>query len=379
MDNDSSNNESGDGGSHRWFAGRHPAGTEHPVTLTKNGVRHTQRMPDGRSREILAVGLACSECFSGQNLYKILAPGYEFEGQAMKALAEGQPAAPLSIHTSSGVPEALAGFLKALEVHLPWKNKKELDWCASLQLEGASAVWAAIDMVLQVSMFEGSDKDRTKVAVGATSYHGPPSTCFGAKSPLWYKHHQVIYPVPTAYGSYDEEELLKKYGTFLDLHAKEVGVILFEPQWGSSQAALPWPEHLLKKYVSMARERGIKIICDEIMCGLGRHGKGTLFISEAWDLDPDCVTVSLDDDENEIFFRDCPFTSWSTLLTSCFLLSTNSLENLSLRVSFPCRAPFSSAVENSCTPKSAPSSSRTPTLDRRLGLSWRPRPFSRSL
>ena len=41
----------------------------------------------------------------------------------------------------------------------------------------------------------------------------------------------------------------------------------------------------------MARERGIKIICDEIMCGLGRHGKGTLFISEAWDLDPDCVTV----------------------------------------------------------------------------------------
>jgi len=47
---------------------------------------------------------------------------------------------------------------------------------------------------------------------------------------------------------------------------------------------------LLKKYISMARERGIKIICDEIMCGLGRHGKGTLFVSEAWDLDPDCVT-----------------------------------------------------------------------------------------
>lgn len=65
----------------------------------------------------------------------------------------------------------------------------------------------------------------------------------------------------------------------------------FPQQWGSSQAALPWPEHLLKKYISMARERGIKIICDEIMCGLGRHGKGTLFISETWDLDPDCVTV----------------------------------------------------------------------------------------
>lgn len=86
-------------------------------------------------------------------------------------------------------------------------------------------------------------------------------------------------------------ELLNKYEAFLDKHADEIGVMLFEPQWGSSQAALPWPEHLLKQYVGMARERGIKIICDEIMCGLGRHGKGTLFISEAWDLDPDCVTV----------------------------------------------------------------------------------------
>ena len=216
---------------HSCFAGRFPAGTEHPVTLNKNGVRHTVRMPDGSTREVLAVGLACSECFSGPNLAKVLAPGYEYEGQVMKALAQGQPAPPLAIHTSSGVPEALEGFLKALQVHLPWKNKEELDWCVSLQIEGASAVWAAIDMVLQVSMFEGShDENRVKVAVGATSYHGPPSTCFGSKSPLWHKHHQLIYPVPTAYGSYDEAELLQKYQVFLDKHAHEIGVMLFEPQ-----------------------------------------------------------------------------------------------------------------------------------------------------
>lgn len=185
MDNNNNSSENHSDG-HGNFAGRRPAGTQHPLTLTKNGVRHAQRMPDGTTREILAVGLACSECFSGPNLHKILAPGYEYEGRVMQALAEGQPAPPLSIHTSSGVPEPLEGFLKALEVHLPWANKEELDWCCSLQIEGASAVWAAIDMVLQVSMFEGSDKNRVKVAVGATSYHGPPSTCFGAKSPLWY-------------------------------------------------------------------------------------------------------------------------------------------------------------------------------------------------
>ena len=32
------------------------------------------------------------------------------------------------------------------------------------------------------------------------------------------------------------------------------------------------------------------MLADEIMCGLGRHGKGTLFLSEAWDLNPDAVT-----------------------------------------------------------------------------------------
>lgn len=275
---------------HQYFAARRPAGTANPITLTKDSIRHSQRLPDGTERQVIACGLACSECFSGKNLAKILRPGYEYEGQVMDCLAKGLPAPPLSIHTSSGVPAALEDFIEALELHLPWANKEELDWCVSLQLEGASAVYAAIDMVLQVSLLEGSERNRLKVAVGATSYHGPPSTSPGAKTPLWSKAHQLIYPVPTAYGSYDEEELLAKYKVFLDKHAHEIGVMLFEPQWGSSQAALPWPEHLLKEYVKLARERGIKIVCDEIMCGLGRHGKGTLFISQAWDLDPDAVT-----------------------------------------------------------------------------------------
>ena len=66
--------------------------------------------------------------------------------------------------------------------------------------------------------------------------------------------------------------------------------MVFEPQWGSSQAALPWPKELLTTYIRKAKAHGIRILCDEIMCGLGRHGQGTLFVSEAWGLDPDAVT-----------------------------------------------------------------------------------------
>mmetsp|Transcript_10688 Transcript_10688/g.16769 ORF Transcript_10688/g.16769 Transcript_10688/m.16769 type:complete len:511 (+) Transcript_10688:66-1598(+) len=276
---------------HSRFAGRVAAGLEQPIVLSKKGQNHTRRLPSGEEREILSVGLACSECFSGPKLAKILKPGFDYERQVMADLVLGKSASPLSIHTSGGVAKELTEFVAALEPHLPWTNTEELDWCVSLQLEGASAVWAAIDLVLQETMLRTGDTKRVLVAVGEISYHGPPSTSFGAKCSLWQKSHQVKYPVPIAgAGPIDEEEYLKSFEAFLDKHARELGVILFEPQWGSSQAAFPWPRTLLKNYIKMAKARGIGVVADEIMCGLGRHGQGTLFVSKAWDLDPDAVT-----------------------------------------------------------------------------------------
>lgn len=249
-----------------------------------------RRMPSGEEQEILSVGLACSECFSGPRLAKLLQPGFDYERKVMEELMTGDFASPLSNHTSGGVTEALSNFVEALEPHLPWENSSELDWCVSLQLEGASAVWAAIDMVLQEAIITSGTKKRKMVAVGATSYHGPPSTSFGSACPMWKKEYQVLYPTPTPGERNDEIEYTTKFEAFLDEHGDDVGVILFEPQWGSSQAGFPWPKNLLKSYISMARARGIKIVADEIMCGLGRHGNGSLFVSKDWDLDPDAVT-----------------------------------------------------------------------------------------
>lgn len=210
--------------------------------------------------------------------------------KVMEQLMAGEMAGPLSIHTSAGVPEALSGFIDELTPHLPWENSEELDWCVSLQIEGASAVWAGIDMLLQELILTTGAKNRKKVAVGATSYHGPPSTSFGAKSPLWRKSHQLKYPVPSPLNSKSHEQLMEEFENFLNENGSGIGVMVFEPQWGSSQAALPWPKELLQTYIRMAKGHGIRVLCDEIMCGLGRHGQGTLFVSEAWDLDPDAVT-----------------------------------------------------------------------------------------
>lgn len=205
-------------------------------------------------------------------------------------LAAGNYASPLAIHTSAGIPEATGDFLKALEPHLPWGNLDELDWCISLQLEGASAVMAAIDVMMQEQILLTGNTDRKMVAVGGCSYHGPPSTSFGSACPLWEREYQLKYPVPLAGQPVDAEKLLSQYEAFLDEHAEKIGVLLVEPQWGSSQAAFPWPKELLMKYISMAQERGIRVLSDEIMCGLGRHGHGTMFVSKAWDLNPDAVT-----------------------------------------------------------------------------------------
>lgn len=270
---------------HTHYAGRLPAGDEQPVVLKKDGVKHIRKLPNGRCEEMLSVGLACSECFSGPRLAKLLQPGFAYEQKVMEDLMAGQNASPLSIHTSGGVSEALSDLIQALEPHLPWNNAKDLDWCLSLQLEGASAVWAAIDMLLQ------NDKaGRQLVAVGSVSYHGPPSTSFGSRCPLWDKTHQVTYPVPNAGEPFDEISYMNKFQSFLDQFEDQVGVLLIEPQWGSSQAAFPWPTKVLQSVVAMTKARGIFVICDEIMCGLGRHGKGSLFLSKALDLDPDAIT-----------------------------------------------------------------------------------------
>lgn len=275
--------------SHSHYAGRLPVGSKFPVCISKNGIKHVREM-DGRREEILSVGLACSECFSGPRLAKILQPGFVYEQQVLTNLIAGDQASPLSIHTSGGVPEVLSQFIQEMELHLPWGVSESHHWCMSLQMEGASAVSAAIDMLLQISMIESENTRRKLVAVGEKSYHGPPSTSFGSSCPMWNKDYQVKYPVPIAGEHIDEVKLLSGFKAFLDKHGDEVGVLLIEPQWGSSQAALPWPKHLIKAYISMAQEIGIKVICDEIMCGLGRHGHQTLFLSKAWGLNPDAVT-----------------------------------------------------------------------------------------
>ena len=278
------------------------------ITLSQNGIVHRWRwVDDGSEQDMLVLGAGASVSFSGPRLAAVLREATSAQVDAVERLAAGDPHAPLSLHTSAGGTPEMGPFVDALRPHLPWPEARTGDdGFVNLQTEGTSAVFAAVDICLQQAARDDGcgapDKSpRRKVAVGAYSYHGPGSSSFGAAAPLGDsfgpKADQLIYPVPAARDMLPSEteadfheRTLAAFEAFLETHGHQIAVMLVEPQWGSSLAAQPWPADLLRSFIGLARKRSIYIVCDEIMCGLGRHGAGKLFLSEAWGLEPDVVT-----------------------------------------------------------------------------------------
>ena len=119
----------------------------------------------------------------------------------------------------------------------------------SLQVEGASAVWAACDLLLQLQEVSGRPHAR-RVGVGAYSYHGPAATSLGAGAKTWEEDKakmplrgdlkpraQLRFPVPAPFARRGGEDdaafhtrMLAEFDAFLDAHAHELGVLLVEPQ-----------------------------------------------------------------------------------------------------------------------------------------------------
>jgi len=102
---------------------------------------------------------------------------------------------------------------------------EEPDWFVSLQTEGASAVWAAIDLLLQVQHANHASlaaSPRTLVAVGAMSYHGPLSSSMGGgATPLpGAKVDQVTYPVPSSLEPRQASEPQEAYEVGLYMHTQ---------------------------------------------------------------------------------------------------------------------------------------------------------------
>ena len=182
-------------------------------------------------------------------------------------------------------------------MHLPWS--RESDWFLNLQLDGSTAVWAGVEALASLRASEASNAStECYLGIAEHSYHGARTTALGQPAlPRWANAPrtvgQVPYPVPPAEAATSQqaqEEYLENFEAFLAKN-KQIGIFIFEPQWGSSLLGRIWPAELLRKVISLCHAKNRSVLCDEIMCGLGRHGQNnSLFLSTAWDLDPDGLT-----------------------------------------------------------------------------------------
>ena len=91
------------------FAGRYAAGQ---ATCPPSRPSRACGSPGAARTSRRVLGGASSEILGGANLAEVLRDGFEIEQRPRpRALERGEPAEPLSIHTSAGVPKSLDDFL----------------------------------------------------------------------------------------------------------------------------------------------------------------------------------------------------------------------------------------------------------------------------
>ena len=309
--NNNKNNNLDDTFKH-YIGRKHHHETPHLLSKSTNGLEHTFKHHQQKHTlpsSVDVIGNACAEVFCGEAMGKVLLPCVHLQYQVMKQYMDSahmsRLCSPLFSHTSTGYTTAHTHFLEALTPYIPLSWRQQDDWMLNLQMEGASAIHCAYDVLLQLQTIrlQSNIQQRKKcvVAVGDHSYHGPGSTSFGSRDPFCIKGHnhvQVQFPTPSFHNQKKDEpnddfhkRCYEEYTAFLNVHGEHIAVLFLEPQWGSSSCAQPWPQHLLHKYIALAKTYNILICADEIMCGVGRHGVGnTLFLTTAWDLDVDAIT-----------------------------------------------------------------------------------------
>lgn len=119
--------------------------------------------------------------------------------------------------------------------------------------------------------------------IGATLLSGDPRKA--AKEPHYSLPFESIMQNPSTNDNGDGS--LAQIKTLFEKN--DVAAIIIEGSSGSA-GCIPYPEGYLKKLERMCREKGILLICDEVMSGFGRTG--TMFAYEKHGIQPDIITIA---------------------------------------------------------------------------------------
>jgi adenosylmethionine-8-amino-7-oxononanoate aminotransferase len=166
---------------------------------------------------------------------------------------------------------------------------------------GSEATETAIKLARQYFL-ESKQPARYRIVSRTQSYHG---STLGAMSVSGNVARRAPYaPMIPEWGhiapcfcyhcplgkTYPECDLACADGldTFLRANdASSVAAFIFEPVVGATLGAAPAVDGYTARIVEICRKRGILMIADEVMTGMGRTGKP--FASEHWNFEPDII------------------------------------------------------------------------------------------
>lgn len=167
---------------------------------------------------------------------------------------------------------------------------------------GSEAIEAALKMVLQMWRERG-EPERAWFTSHAIGYHG--STLGGlslsghplrrlASEPLLHRFNTLTPPYSYRYAEGQDDasfttRLLADADTELERHARTQAGVVLEPVGGAAGGAIVPPPGYLEGMSAICRRRGIPLIADEVMTGLGRTGR--MLAVDHFGVKPDVVVL----------------------------------------------------------------------------------------
>lgn len=170
---------------------------------------------------------------------------------------------------------------------------------------GSEAVEAALKLARQYFVEKG-EPERRHVIARRQSYHGNTLGALAAGGNAWRRQQfqplliEVSHVSPCyAYRDQRLDETPEAYGTRLvkeleteiqRLGPEQVMAFIAEPVVGATLGAVPAVPGYFKGIRKLCDRYGILLICDEVMCGMGRTG--AMFASEQEGIEPDLLCIA---------------------------------------------------------------------------------------
>lgn len=170
---------------------------------------------------------------------------------------------------------------------------------------GSEAVEAALKLARQYYV-EIGQPERSKIIARRQSYHGNTLGALAVGGNAWRRaqfapllidvsHIAPCYAYREQRGDESEVDFGSRMANELEteilrLGADQVMAFVAEPVVGATLGAVPAADGYFKRIREICDQYGVRLILDEVMCGMGRTG--TLFASEHDDINPDICTIA---------------------------------------------------------------------------------------